>query len=268
MPHVAYVYTCHICGFSSKRRKPLVRHVESQHCVNYPLYVALCDLGLENIPVCAHPNCDKDSQYAFDRWHFNLYCSDSCRKSHIVLKYLEDPSNRQEVSARQSAWMRSLNRSEEQRERTRAQMIRQNADPDFKRKASLTSSNKLRELQKRNVEFMRSHGGQTKYEFALWSHPDFQSMNPLWRDTRYFHSCRGGGYVLDFTIPNLMLNIELDGMSHKMGNNSEKDRLRDEFLRSQGWTILRIKNEDVERDIDSVIALIRTMSTENLTNTI
>jgi hypothetical protein len=45
-------------------------------------------------------------------------------------------------------------------------------------------------------------------------------------------------YHLDFAEPTLKINIELDGPQHLA--TFESDAKRDEWLRSQGWLVLRI----------------------------
>ncbi len=41
-----------------------------------------------------------------------------------------------------------------------------------------------------------------------------------------------GRYVLDFYVLDLKLGIEIDGMSHDVGDRSERDDLRDQRLES------------------------------------
>lgn len=52
-----------------------------------------------------------------------------------------------------------------------------------------------------------------------------------------------GFYIPDFVIPSRMLIIELDGTSHD--KTVEYDSRRDAFLKSCGFDVLRIKNEDM-----------------------
>lgn len=50
---------------------------------------------------------------------------------------------------------------------------------------------------------------------------------------------RHGHYALDLAHREARINIEIDGSSHK--GREEKDKRRDEYLRSLGWKIIRIK---------------------------
>ena len=52
-----------------------------------------------------------------------------------------------------------------------------------------------------------------------------------------------GFYILDFVLPDYMLNIEVDGLYHS--ERKKEDYLRDNFCRDCGYSVIRIKNEDV-----------------------
>lgn len=63
-------------------------------------------------------------------------------------------------------------------------------------------------------------------------------------------------YIADFMCKELDLIIEVDGPSHNMGNNAEKDALRQSELESVGFTVLRISNASVLKDMQGVRAAI------------
>ena len=65
-----------------------------------------------------------------------------------------------------------------------------------------------------------------------------------------------GNYIVDFCISSANLVIELDGSQHYEPDNKEYDRQRDDFLRSQGYTVLRFLNRDVNKNFDGVCAQI------------
>jgi very-short-patch-repair endonuclease len=61
-----------------------------------------------------------------------------------------------------------------------------------------------------------------------------------------------GPYVLDFYCAKARLAVELDGMSHDVGDRPERDARRDTWLKAQGVTVLRIPGVEVARRIDDV----------------
>ena len=64
------------------------------------------------------------------------------------------------------------------------------------------------------------------------------------------------GYILDFAIPDLKIDIEVDGENwHPEGNS--RDRKRNWFLRSKGWTILRFKGEEIKNNIQQCVDKIK-----------
>jgi len=63
-----------------------------------------------------------------------------------------------------------------------------------------------------------------------------------------------GPYFLDFASPSLLLAIELDGAGHI--ERAAEDRIRDEWLREQGWTVLRFGNDDIQLRFSAVLETI------------
>ena len=57
-----------------------------------------------------------------------------------------------------------------------------------------------------------------------------------------------GGLVVDFYCASRCLVIEIDGIVHDMGDNPDRDRRRDAWLRSEGFEVVRIPASDVLRD--------------------
>ena len=58
-----------------------------------------------------------------------------------------------------------------------------------------------------------------------------------------------GPYFADFTCREQRLVVEVDGSQHA---DSQADRMRDEFMRSHGFSVIRFWNTDVLKDVRSV----------------
>lgn len=69
-----------------------------------------------------------------------------------------------------------------------------------------------------------------------------------------------GQYVVDFVCYAHRLVIELDGLQHL---NSNADRIRDQFLNIEGFTVLRFWNHDIQDDLAQVLQEIRVGLHEN-----
>lgn len=65
-----------------------------------------------------------------------------------------------------------------------------------------------------------------------------------------------GRCVVDFYCPVARLVIEVDGQSHRMGDNPERNKRRDAWLLSQGLQVLRFDAGDLIRDVESVVTAI------------
>ena len=77
--------------------------------------------------------------------------------------------------------------------------------------------------------------------------------------SRGFHFRRQspiGRYVVDFVAFSHWLVIEADGSQHGTLSGLQSDTTRDSFLRSQGFTVLRFWNSDIDRNLNGVMETI------------
>ena len=61
-----------------------------------------------------------------------------------------------------------------------------------------------------------------------------------------------GNYIVDFYCADAKLVIELDGAQHYEEQGQRDDRIRDEYLKSLGLTVVRYTNLDIKRNFDGV----------------
>ena len=90
-------------------------------------------------------------------------------------------------------------------------------------------------------------------ETLLWQQLKGSKLNN--KKFRRQHSI--GNYIVDFYCPENKLVIELDGGIHSTKEAKEKDQHRDENLINFGLKVLRIENEEVIKDITSVLEKIK-----------
>ena len=94
---------------------------------------------------------------------------------------------------------------------------------------------------------------ETPMERKLWRYLQNRQI-----DGYKFRQQHGfGPYVLDFYCPALRLCIELDGEVHDTSQVKLKDDIRTEFLNANRISVLRFSNEEIDKDINSVINIIR-----------
>jgi very-short-patch-repair endonuclease len=65
-----------------------------------------------------------------------------------------------------------------------------------------------------------------------------------------------GRCIVDFYCPSGHLVIEIDGVSHDMGDRPERDRRRDMWPKGQGLRVIRFAASDVMKDLESVVTAI------------
>lgn len=59
-------------------------------------------------------------------------------------------------------------------------------------------------------------------------------------------------FVVDFYCASVGIAIEVDGSQHYDDENAAKDRLRDEYFRSVGITVLRYSNSEINNEFEAV----------------
>jgi very-short-patch-repair endonuclease len=65
-----------------------------------------------------------------------------------------------------------------------------------------------------------------------------------------------GPYFVDFACHAARLVIELDGGHHGDGAQAKRDKKRDEFLRVNGYRVLRFWNTEMLENVDGVLSVI------------
>ncbi len=73
-------------------------------------------------------------------------------------------------------------------------------------------------------------------------------------------------YKLDMAHPTLKIAIEADGRSHEATARQQSDARKDAFLRGEGWTVLRFKNDQILNDPAMVMFTISKSMTSILTS--
>lgn len=90
----------------------------------------------------------------------------------------------------------------------------------------------------------------TPTERALWEH-----LSRSQQGAKFSRQMPVGQYYADFLSRELKLVIELDGHSHDVA--PQRDEVRDEWMRSQGYTVMRFTNAEVHENIEGVVTTIR-----------
>jgi very-short-patch-repair endonuclease len=99
-------------------------------------------------------------------------------------------------------------------------------------------------------EFARKQrNDMTPAEEALWHEIQTSKLG-----YKFSRQIKVGRYFADFVCRQYRLVIELDGESHE--RRIEEDEARDNFMREQGYEVLRFNNQEVFDNMKGVLAKI------------
>lgn len=63
-----------------------------------------------------------------------------------------------------------------------------------------------------------------------------------------------GNFIADFYCYQLRLVIEIDGSGHFTDDDTkQRDALKEEFIKSIGFTVIRFTNREITSDMDNVL---------------
>jgi very-short-patch-repair endonuclease len=89
---------------------------------------------------------------------------------------------------------------------------------------------------------------QTEAERRLWQVLRGRSLNGL----KFVRQAPIGPFFADFLCREEKLVIAVDGATHSSDRELAYDRRREQYLREEGYRIMRASNEDVLRNLDGV----------------
>ena len=104
-------------------------------------------------------------------------------------------------------------------------------------------------INKQRGEYARQMRREpTEPEKRLWRHLSNSKLGGY----KFRRQTVIGPYICDFSCSYNGLIVELDGHTH----DAALDAIRDKYLRSSGYIVLRFSNADVMADMESVLATI------------
>lgn len=105
------------------------------------------------------------------------------------------------------------------------------------------------EQQKQNAKDMRDN--PTPPEAILWNYLKKSQLNGL----KFRRQQPIGKYIVDFLCCSKKIIIELDGGQHS--ENEKYDELRDKYLQSEGYQVIRIWNNEIYNNIEGVMQYLK-----------
>jgi very-short-patch-repair endonuclease len=93
----------------------------------------------------------------------------------------------------------------------------------------------------------------TRAETLLWRYLKAHHLDGL----SFRRQAPMGRYVVDFVCHAARIVVELDGESHDFDTRQNHDAIRDAWLASRGYIVLRFTNEQVLSGLEGVLSVIR-----------
>jgi very-short-patch-repair endonuclease len=114
------------------------------------------------------------------------------------------------------------------------------------------------ELQRGRAKSLRQT--MTRAETLLWRYIKAGHVDGL----QFRRQAPMGAYIVDFVCHAARLVIELDGSTHDFEHRLRRDQIRDRWLASRGYAVLRFTNNDVLSSLEGVVTVIRETSHERM----
>lgn len=130
-----------------------------------------------------------------------------------------------------------------------------NTNPTPKSKISTLPQGEGKTHHKKINPIIKEHSRKlrnnpTPQEYKLWLY----LRNSQFNNIKFRRQQPIGIYIVDFVSFEKRLIIELDGGQHN--EKIEYDKIRDNYLKSQGFKVIRIWNNDIDNNIDGVLEYI------------
>ncbi len=106
--------------------------------------------------------------------------------------------------------------------------------------------------QKRLDQARRLRRDQAPAEARLWSGLRARRLQGY----KFIRQYPIGPFTVDFLCRDARLVIEVDGATHSEDREIAYDHRRTAYLKSQGYKVLRILNDDIYRHFDDVMDMI------------
>jgi very-short-patch-repair endonuclease len=117
------------------------------------------------------------------------------------------------------------------------------------------------EQQRHRAKHLRR--AMTRAEILLWRYLKAHHLDGI----SFRRQAPMGRYMVDFVCHSVRLIVELDGETHDFHARQRHDAVRDAWLASRGYHVLRFTNEDVLSALEGVLTVIREIAAARIRST-
>ncbi len=105
------------------------------------------------------------------------------------------------------------------------------------------------------VPYLINHSSKISYPEQIFKNA-LEALNIKGWKFQY----QNGIYQYDFAFPDLKIDVEIDGGTHKSDKVKKIDKRRDEWSKLQGWKVLRFEAKEVKSNVINCIKKLQELS--------
>lgn len=146
------------------------------------------------------------------------------------------------------------------RSNSEANIIAHKKYPDSFKHTDVTK----KKMSIKRLEFIKNNPEKTAWRTNSISYPEKLFLNKItelgW-DKKYsiVREFSVFPFFIDFAFMNENVAIEIDGSQHLLPDRKERDEKKDKLLIENGWTIIRISENEIKKNIDETLVKIETI---------
>jgi very-short-patch-repair endonuclease len=189
------------------------------------------------------------------------------KKNEIINAYLNESLSIKELSCKYSIPRSSIIRilGDNKRTQSDATSLAHKKFPD-----SFSRSEESKEIiRKKRLDFMKNNPEKTAWRRYNISYPESLFLNKIYEsewDKKYsiIRELSVFPYFIDFAFINEKVAVEVDGKQHLLPERKQKDELKDKLLKQEGWSVVRVTENEVKKNIDSFFIELEKILSENV----
>ena len=173
------------------------------------------------------------------------YCGKICSKygikNHIAIVHTKT-MNASHKGGRKNPWNKGLNKESDLRIYKQSKCLSKTTKG---KRHSIDTKIKISESRIKYLkEYPEKHPNRLcAGKKSIWQNKLYEELKKIETDIEYEQLY--DGYWMDIVEPNKKINIEYDGV---YWHNENDDKIRDEKLKENGWKILRISSDELNRN--------------------
>jgi very-short-patch-repair endonuclease len=136
------------------------------------------------------------------------------------------------------------------------------------KKKRIHSNETKEKISKSRIRYLTDNPDKVPYKLnhsSKKSYPEEVFENALMSSgiTGWIYNYQNGIYCYDFAFVNKKIDVEIDGGTHLSEKVIKIDKRRDEFSKSQGWTVVRFTAKEVKTDVIKCIETLKKILTHS-----